>query len=403
MFDDQRREDRDDDQQDDEAERDERNAVLAQAPPEQLPGGARGDIAADIEECPGRRPGRTGPQRRRGSSSALPGTGLCRDFVTLRTESIPSTAAEATPSRTTLGRAGFAAAAYSTYGYPVRGRSSRAFGQDLGARSGHPRQTATGGRWRCACARRASRSSSARSSCSARARRCARRSSRGSRTRWSCTGRRARQDDARADRRGALGGGVRGAQRGAGGPRGGARGDRARRAPPRRRTGTQTVLFLDEIHRFNKAQQDALLPAVEDGLLTLIGATTENPAFEVNGALLSRLRVYALQALSAEEVAACCARAAGERSRSSRTDALEFLAARCEGDARTRAQRARAGRRDGRASWASGASRSRASRTRCSAARCSTTKAAIATTTTSRPGSRRRAARTRTRRCTTSR
>ena len=66
--------------------------------------------------------------------------------------------------------------------------------------------------------------------------------------------------------------------------------------------GAPTVFFLDEIHRFNKAQQDALLPAVEDGLVTLIGATTENPAFEVNGALLSRMRVYALQALSAEEV-----------------------------------------------------------------------------------------------------
>ncbi|MGA8363328.1 MAG: AAA family ATPase, partial [Solirubrobacteraceae bacterium] len=75
------------------------------------------------------------------------------------------------------------------------------------------------------------------------------------------------------------------------------------RAAHRRTLGTPTVLFLDEIHRFNKAQQDALLPAVEDGLVTLIGATTENPAFEVNGALLSRLRVYALQALSAEEVA----------------------------------------------------------------------------------------------------
>ena len=63
------------------------------------------------------------------------------------------------------------------------------------------------------------------------------------------------------------------------------------------------MFFLDEIHRFNKAQQDALLPAVEEGLVTLIGATTENPAFEVNGALLSRMRVYALQALAAEEVA----------------------------------------------------------------------------------------------------
>src|SRR6202161_2172788 len=74
------------------------------------------------------------------------------------------------------------------------------------------------------------------------------------------------------------------------------------RAAHRRATGgPPTVFFLDEIHRFNKAQQDALLPAVEDGLVTLIGATTENPAFEVNGALLSRTRVYALQALTDEE------------------------------------------------------------------------------------------------------
>jgi putative ATPase len=97
-------------------------------------------------------------------------------------------------------------------------------------------------------------------------------------------------------------------------------------------TGAQTVLFLDEIHRFNKAQQDALLPAVEDGLLTLIGATTENPAFEVNGALLSRTRVYALQALDADDVALLLRRASGPEVDA---DAIEFLAARSEGDART--------------------------------------------------------------------
>ncbi len=85
------------------------------------------------------------------------------------------------------------------------------------------------------------------------------------------------------------------------------------------RGAAQTVLFLDEIHRFNKAQQDALLPAVEDGLLTLIGATTENPAFEVNGALLSRMRVYALQALSAEEVATVLRRASPLAARSRAT------------------------------------------------------------------------------------
>ena len=98
--------------------------------------------------------------------------------------------------------------------------------------------------------------------------------------------------------------------------------------------GAHTVLFLDEIHRFNKAQQDALLPAVEEGLVTLIGATTENPAFEVNGALLSRVRVYALQALTAPELATVLRRAAGGAVAFD-DDALEFLAARSEGDART--------------------------------------------------------------------
>jgi putative ATPase len=74
-------------------------------------------------------------------------------------------------------------------------------------------------------------------------------------------------------------------------------------------TGTRTIFFLDEIHRFNKAQQDALLPAVEDGLITLIGATTENPYFEVNSALLSRTQVYVLEPLSAAEIRALLDRA----------------------------------------------------------------------------------------------
>jgi putative ATPase len=99
-------------------------------------------------------------------------------------------------------------------------------------------------------------------------------------------------------------------------------------------SGQRTILFLDEIHRFNKAQQDALLPAVEDGLLTLIGATTENPAFEVNGALLSRTRVYALGALTAEEILAILHRAA-DQAGPAEEEALQFLAARSEGDART--------------------------------------------------------------------
>src|SRR5690554_4849148 len=66
--------------------------------------------------------------------------------------------------------------------------------------------------------------------------------------------------------------------------------------------GRRTILFVDEVHRFNKAQQDAFLPYVESGLFTFIGATTENPSFEVNSALLSRARVYVLQALSHEEL-----------------------------------------------------------------------------------------------------
>src|SRR5579864_90485 len=77
--------------------------------------------------------------------------------------------------------------------------------------------------------------------------------------------------------------------------------------------GKRTILFLDEIHRFNKAQQDALLPAVEEGLVTLIGATTENPYFEVNSALLSRARVYELEALSSEQVEVLLDRALAQR------------------------------------------------------------------------------------------
>src|SRR5689334_1374965 len=74
--------------------------------------------------------------------------------------------------------------------------------------------------------------------------------------------------------------------------------------PPKR-----TVLFIDEIHRFNKAQQDALLPHVEDGTLILVGATTENPSFELNSALLSRLRVFVLKPLAADDLAALVRRA----------------------------------------------------------------------------------------------
>ena len=104
-------------------------------------------------------------------------------------------------------------------------------------------------------------------------------------------------------------------------------------------TGTRTILFLDEIHRFNKAQQDALLPAVEEGLVTLIGATTENPYFEVNSALLSRTRVYELDALSEADVRVLLDRAIahGECGPAASVEdaALEFLSQRSGGDART--------------------------------------------------------------------
>ena len=79
--------------------------------------------------------------------------------------------------------------------------------------------------------------------------------------------------------------------------------------------GSKTVLFLDEIHRFNKAQQDALLPQVEDGTITLIGATTENPYFEVNSALLSRLRVWRLEPLTDEQVGLLVRRAIDDEAR----------------------------------------------------------------------------------------
>ena len=103
-------------------------------------------------------------------------------------------------------------------------------------------------------------------------------------------------------------------------------------------TGRATVLFLDEIHRFNKAQQDALLPAVEDGLLVLIGATTENPYYEVNSALLSRTQVYELQLLQAEDVRALLARALEREDGAGAAvggDVLDFVAQRAGGDART--------------------------------------------------------------------
>jgi putative ATPase len=103
----------------------------------------------------------------------------------------------------------------------------------------------------------------------------------------------------------------------------------------RQSTGEQTVFFLDEIHRFNKAQQDALLPAVEEGVVTLIGATTENPYFEVNAALLSRCQIYELRALLATDIQVVVRRAIAAIDAQADDDAVEFLSARAGGDART--------------------------------------------------------------------
>jgi putative ATPase len=98
--------------------------------------------------------------------------------------------------------------------------------------------------------------------------------------------------------------------------------------------GRRTILFLDEIHRFNKAQQDALLPAVEEGLVTLIGATTENPYFEVNAALLSRCQIYELEPLSEEQLAVVVRRGAAALEAPVADDLVALIAGRSGGDAR---------------------------------------------------------------------
>src|SRR6202050_1073369 len=105
--------------------------------------------------------------------------------------------------------------------------------------------------------------------------------------------------------------------------------------------GTRTILFIDEIHRFNKAQQDAFLPWVESGSIRLIGATTENPSFEINSALLSRCRVYTLHALSDTQIFSLLERALTDPNRglgaqqlTAGEGALDLLASYASGDAR---------------------------------------------------------------------
>src|SRR5437868_5402924 len=100
-------------------------------------------------------------------------------------------------------------------------------------------------------------------------------------------------------------------------------------------SGKRTILFLDEIHRFNKAQQDALLPAVEEGLVTLIGATTENPYFEVNSALLSRLQLYELEPLGDEQLETVVRRGAADLAAELEPELVSLIARRAGGDGRS--------------------------------------------------------------------
>src|SRR3954471_9880641 len=90
----------------------------------------------------------------------------------------------------------------------------------------------------------------------------------------------------------------------------------------RRATGQRTIVFIDEIHRFNKAQQDAFLPRVEAGDIVLVGATTENPSFEINAALLSRSKVFVMRGLTPEEVSAIVRRALADSARGFGADAV---------------------------------------------------------------------------------
>ena len=107
------------------------------------------------------------------------------------------------------------------------------------------------------------------------------------------------------------------------------------RAKQNRRLQTQTVLFVDEVHRFNKSQQDAFLPHIESGVLTLIGATTENPSFEVNNALLSRTKVVVLNALDEKSLTKLIKKAAKSVNRKIAPKAAKLLAQMSGGDGRT--------------------------------------------------------------------
>ena len=160
----------------------------------------------------------------------------------------------------------------------------------------------------------------------------------------------------------------------------------------RRRHGRRTILFVDEIHRFNKSQQDAFLPRVEAGDIVLIGATTENPSFEVNSALLSRSKVYVLKPLKPEALRRIIARAVDDPVRglgrdhvSIDEDAVAAIAKYANGDARIALNlldmAAASGADAGDAGQSSHASPRRSSPTSRRIAPCSTTRRARSTTT----------------------
>src|SRR6218665_186067 len=182
-----------------------------------------------------------------------------------------------------------------------------------------PLPLASTSRWPSGCARTPWAPWLASSMCWARACRCGWPSSRGAPTAASSLGR-----------------------RGAGGPPQGARWPEGARAAVERaeaardgRMQQRTIVFVDEVHRFNKSQQDAFLPHVESGLFTFIGATTENPSFEVNSALLSRATVYVLQPLSAQDLQQIVALAQAQHALPAIEDAaVERLVAYADGDAR---------------------------------------------------------------------
>ncbi len=152
-------------------------------------------------------------------------------------------------------------------------------------------------------------------------------------------------------------------------------------ARARRETGQGTLLFVDEIHRFNRAQQDSFLPVMEDGTIVLVGATTENPSFELNAALLSRARVLVFKSLDGEPIEKLLARAEAIEGKPLPLDA-EARASLIAHGRRRRPRRADAGR----GGLARGARRARSSTRRscrrsCSGARRSTTRRRTATTT----------------------